>query len=99
MPSDCLDPLDPRFPIRLDNRPGPVFWQALRPFWAHSSAFAMTESERAGRQAARAEEVFALAVPPLEDDPPAVTFTVPYPQLAEAALNAVPLEPLPGMTP
>jgi hypothetical protein len=86
MPRNHLDPLDPRFPISLDA-PSPVFWQALAPFWCHSSGFAMAESERAGKQAAQQAEAFVLALPPLDDDLPAVTFArVPYPQLEGATL-------------
>jgi hypothetical protein len=93
MPRDHLGPLDPRFPISLDA-PSPVFWQALRPWQAHSHTFgseaagrfADLESRRAVRKAAEHAEAFVLALPPL-DDPPAVTFTpVPYPQLEEATL-------------
>jgi len=64
--NDGIDALDPRFPIRLDS-PCPMFWQALRPWWCHSSAFAMAESERTGRQAAQRAETFVLAKPQLTE--------------------------------
>ena len=61
MPRDHLDALDPRFPIALTSE-APLFWSSLRPWWSHSSAFAMAESERAGKQAGRREEAFIRAV-------------------------------------
>src|SRR5262245_21830033 len=87
MLNDGLDPLDPRFPLRLDS-PAPLFWRVLRTWKYHSPEFADAESRRAVRHTTRGEETYVLAAPLPAEDLPAVTFAheVPYPALAPAAL-------------
>jgi len=86
MLNDGLDPLDPRFPLRLDGT-SPVFWDVMRRWWLHSSKFADAESRRAVRHTVRGEEAFVLAAPLPAEDLPAVTFAdVPYPALDETVL-------------